>query len=175
MKTFTTICYQQCITTIISYSYTHKSSTSTTRDGLIQGERRRSGASFLQTFTRLNFFNFQIFENLSFNDFSIVIENSPESNGYIFLSMTWKFWRFSTFNQTTPNIEVHRDPTLIKFKNFLILPTQRSYWIIRTIRRHFCDVKTLKTPLKTVPFTVAWYYIGGSLQYLFNIKTDTTY
>ena len=91
MKTFTTICYQQCITTIISYSYTHKSSTSTTRDGLIQGERRRSGASFLQTFTRLNFFNFQIFENLSFNDFSIVIENSPESNGYIFLSMTQKF------------------------------------------------------------------------------------
>ena len=114
----------------------------TIRDGCIQGEHRRSGASsFCKALTRLNFFDFQIFENLSFNDFSIVIENSPESNGYIFLSMTRKFWRFSTLNQTTPSIKVHRDPTLIKFKNFSILSTQRSYWIIRTIRRHFRDVE----------------------------------
>ena len=65
----------------------------TTRDGRIQGERRRNGASssFCKALTCLNFFDFQIFENLSFNNFSIVVENSPESNGYIFLSMTRKF------------------------------------------------------------------------------------
>ena len=100
----------------------------TTRDSRIQGERCRSGASsFCKALIRLNFFDFQIFENLSFNDFSIVIENSPESNGYIFLSMTRKFWRFLTLNQTTPSIEVHRDPTPVNFKNFSILSTQRSY------------------------------------------------
>ena len=114
----------------------------TTRDGRIQGERRRNSASsFCKALTRLNFFDFQIFENLSFNNFSIVIENSPESNGYIFLSMTQKFWRFLTLNQSSPSIWAQRDPTPIKFKNFSILSTQRTYWIIRTIRRHFRDVE----------------------------------
>ena len=36
----------------------------------------------LQALTRLNFFEFQKFEYHYFNDFSIVIENFPESNGY---------------------------------------------------------------------------------------------
>jgi len=41
----------------------------TTRDGRIQGERRQGDTStFFKALTRLNFFDFQIFENLSFND-----------------------------------------------------------------------------------------------------------
>ena len=59
-----------------------------------KGSSYSGGASsqrriILQALTRLNFFDFQKFEN--FNDFSIVIDNSPESNGYKFLSMTRKF------------------------------------------------------------------------------------
>ena len=141
-ENYTTFCYQQCNTT--NYILFIFSQVKIEYD---KGWLYSGGASLqrriiiLQALTCLNFFDFQIFENLSFNDFSIVIENSPESNGYIFLSMTRKFWRFSTLNQTTPSIKVHRDPTLIKFKNFLILSTQRSYWIIRTIRRHFRDVE----------------------------------
>ena len=110
MKTFTTMCYQQC-TIIIFYSYFHKSRTNTKRDTHIQGECCRSSASFLQALTCLNFFDFQIFEYLSFNDFSIVIENSPESNGYPFLSMTQKLCKFLTLDQTKQSIQAYRDPT----------------------------------------------------------------
>ena len=91
-KTITTFCYQQCITTIIFYSYFHKSIIKYNKGWLYSG-----GASLqrriiiFKALICLNFFDFQIFENLSFNDFSIVIENLPESNGYIFLSMTRKF------------------------------------------------------------------------------------
>ena len=52
----------------------------------------------LQALTRLNFFDFQKFEYHYFDDFSIVIDNLPESNGYKFLSMTRKFWRFSNLD-----------------------------------------------------------------------------
>jgi len=88
--------YYNLLPTVYYYNYilfifSQVKYTNTTRDGRIQGERRRSGASFLQALTRLNFFDFQKFEYHYFNDFSIVIDNSPESNGYQFLSMTRKF------------------------------------------------------------------------------------
>ena len=87
--------YYNLLPTVYYYNYilfifSQVKYTNTTRDRRIQGEHRRSGASFLQALTCLNFFDFQIFEYLSFNNFSIVIENLPESNGYPLLSMTWK-------------------------------------------------------------------------------------
>ena len=119
IKTITTICYQQCITTIIFYSYFHKSRTNTRRDSCIQGERCRSGASFLQVLTCLNFFDFQIFEYLSFNDFSIVIDNSPESNGYIYIFIhDLEILKIFDSRSTKTKITGPQGPNPHKFKNF---------------------------------------------------------
>ena len=63
--------------------------TNTTRDGRIQGERRRSGASFLQALTLLNFFKF--FKNLNtttltiFQSWSIICQNPTAKNFYPWL------------------------------------------------------------------------------------------
>ena len=136
--------YYNLLSTVYYYNYilfifSQVKYTNTTRDGRIQGERSRSGASFLQALTRLNFFDFQKFEYHYFNDFSIVIDNSPESNGYIFLSMTRKFWRFSTLDQPWPRLRAHRDPPHTSSRIFPLLFTSLTYCEIRTIRRHFCD------------------------------------
>ena len=93
----------------------------------------------LQALTRLNFFDFQKFEYHYFNDFSIVIDNSPESNGYQFLSMTRKFWRFSNLDQPQPRLRAHRDPPHTSSRIFPLLSTFLTYCETRTIRRHFCD------------------------------------
>ena len=137
-ENFTTFCYQQCTTTNYILFIFSQVKIEYNKGWLYSG-----GASLLrriiilQALTRLNFFDFQIFENLSFNDFSIVIENLPESNGYIFLSMTWKFWRFLTLDQTTQSIWAHRDPTPTSSRTFSILSTHQAYCMIHIIWRHF--------------------------------------
>ena len=98
-----------------------------------------------------------------------MIDNLPESNGYIFLSMTQKFWRFLTLDRTKPSIWAHRDPTPKSSRFFSILSTSHTYCESRTLGGIFATLYTLMAPLKTVPFTVAWYYTGGSLQISCNI------
>ena len=157
----------------ILFIFSQAKYTNTTRDGCIQGEHRRSGASFLQALTRLNFFDFQIFEN--FNDFSIVIDNSPESNGYKFLSMTRKFWRFSTLDQPCRNYgPTGTHPTQVQeFFQFCL-----RFWptvtyvpfggILRRRLRLYRRSKQLHSQLHDITR-------GDLFQYLFNVKTDTTY
>ena len=69
-----------------------------------------------------------------------MIDNLPESNGYQFLSMTRKFWRFSTLDQPNLRLPAHRDPPHTSSRIFPILSTFLTYCDIRTIRRHFCNV-----------------------------------
>ena len=115
-----------------------------------------------------------------------MIENLPESNGSIFIHDSKVLKIFDSRSKMPTNYHDHstRLKTSIRtylilypaqFKNFGILPMYWYYRILRTLGGIFATLYTLMAPLKTAPFTVAWYYTGRSstdlLEYLFNIKT----